>query len=152
MSMKAIKMILAPKGRVTMNVRDDQGNIIETIESPNLVVTAGRAALAQLIGAGNAADFQVQFMAWGEGGVPPVASDTAITTPYTNAFQAITYPAPNRVQFAFALSSAEGNGKSLRELGLICADGTTLFARYTWGGQIDKTAAVSIDGTWIIEF
>lgn len=145
-----IKNKINPRGTVTINVRDTQGNILETHQSSNLVVLAGRQGLAQLIGAGDT-DYQVTTMGFGEDGTTPAASDTALTNQYDNAFVSITYPAANQVEFAFQMLASEGNGQTYRELGLLMAGGD-LFARYTWGGSIDKTAAISLDGSWLIEF
>jgi len=61
-----------------------------------------------------------------------------------------TYPATGEACFAFTIGAGEANGKSIREFGLLCSDGT-LFARRT-RGVIEKADDIEITGTWTIKF
>lgn len=138
---------ITPKGVVKLNIyKDDE--LIERFEDRNLIVTSGRNAIAALIGSADS-DKAVDRYAVGTNGSDTVLTDTAITAQFAKAVGGITYPS-GAVQFDFTLELAENNGVTIREFGLLCADGT-LMARIV-RAPIIKDSSVRIEGTWTITF
>lgn len=121
----------------------------QTITEHNMIMTAAKSALARLI-AGQGSGKNINRIAFGTNGVGPTPNDQAISEAYTKAVSAITFPTEGQARFAFTLSESEANGLNIRELGLLCADGT-LFARKV-RGLIEKTSDLSITGSWTIIF
>ena len=121
----------------------------QTITEHNMIMTAAKSALARLI-AGQGSGKNINRIAFGTNGVSPTPNDQAISEAYTKAVSAITFPTEGQARFAFTLSESEANGLNIRELGLLCADGT-LFARKV-RGLIEKTSDLSITGSWTIIF
>lgn len=71
---------VSPKGKVTIIVRNNSGDITQQIESTNMVVTAGKNWIAQRFTAsGVAANAQMTHMGIGTGNVDPALTDTNIT-------------------------------------------------------------------------
>lgn len=121
----------------------------QTITDHNMIMTAAKSALARLI-AGQGSGKNINRIAFGTNGVGPTPNDQTISGAYTKAVTAITFPAEGQARFAFTLGESEANGLNIRELGLLCADGT-LFARKV-RGLIEKTSDLSITGSWTIIF
>ncbi len=138
-----------PRGIFALKVIDDCGNVLENYEDDNLIVNGGRAAIANLIGAATSTK-DVTQIAFGTNGALPLLTDTAITGAVTKAVNGVTYPSTGRVQFAWSLELAEGNGTTIREYGLLCQD-NTLFARKT-RAEITKNNTIRLEGTWTIIF
>jgi hypothetical protein len=95
-------------------------------ERENLVVNAGLAALANLLGNSTAGEF-VSVVGFGSGNTPPALTDTALSTDprYYNAVGTITIGpsggvASGSVQFAYSLLSTDyaANPLTIQELGL----------------------------------
>lgn len=121
----------------------------QAITEHNMIMTSAKSALARLI-AGQGSGKNINRIAFGTNGVGPTPNDQAISEAYTKAVSAITFPTEGQARFAFTLSESEANGLNIRELGLLCADGT-LFARKV-RGLIEKTSDLSITGSWTIIF
>lgn len=121
----------------------------QTITEHNMIMASAKSALARLI-AGQGSGKNINRIAFGTNGVGPTPNDQAISEAYTKAVSAITFPTEGQARFAFTLSESEANGLNIRELGLLCADGT-LFARKV-RGLIEKTSDLSITGSWTIIF
>lgn len=138
------------KGIFYLEILDENGNIIEKYEDRNLIVNGGRSAIMQLIGGGGTGTKEVTNIGFGTDGANPIITDTALTNPFSKAVDSVTYPANDSVQFNFSLAAGENNGVTIREFALICADGS-LFSRKI-RAAIEKTAAISLNGTWTITF
>ena len=138
------------KGSFYLEVKDDNGNIIERYLDDNLIVNGGRDAIVRLIGGGGTGTKEVTQIGFGTDGADPIITNTALTTQFAKNVDAVSYPSNGGVQFDFTLTSGENNGVTIREFGLICADGT-LFSRKI-RAAIEKTAAISLNGTWTITF
>lgn len=136
------------KGSVQLLIWDVQtGKLLEQWKGHNLVVNLGKNNVARLIG-GDAAGMAVTKIAVGEGTATPAVTDAALTNAFTKNIDAVTYPSANSVQFSFSLGSADANGLSITELGLVTAGGN-LFSRKT-RTAITKTSAVIVTGLWTI--
>lgn len=127
-----------------------RGKLLEEYEDHNLVVDVARVALARLA-SGDAAASAITKIGFGTSTVAPAAADTALTAPLLKAVSGHTFPATGQVQFTWTLGTAEGNGMSIGEFGLICADGS-LFARKNRSAALAKDSDISLSGTWTIQF
>ncbi|MGL4448690.1 MAG: hypothetical protein ACRCUZ_13405 [Shewanella sp.] len=121
----------------------------KTLTEHNMIMASAKSALARLI-AGQGSGKNITRIAFGTSGTGPSPDDAAITGAYTKALAAAEFPAAGQVKFGFSLAESEANGLNIRELGLLCADGT-LFARKV-RGMIEKTSDLSITGSWTIIF
>ncbi len=137
-----------PSGRVGYSLVRD-GAIVEIVDEPNLVVSLATSILASAIGAGSAADGVVTQFGGGTNLLAPAPGNITLTGAYLNALAGNAYPAPGEVVFSFALGSAEANGISIGEFGLLTAGGR-LFARKVRQAALLKDATISISGTWTI--
>lgn len=138
-----------PIGFFDLNVRRN-GVIIESIHEKNLIVDGYKPTLARLLG-GDVANRSVTQFSVGTNGTAPVAGNTALTSAYAKALDAVDWPGADRVRFAFSLASGEANGKAIMEFGLFTAGGT-LFARKVRASALNKESDLSFDGTWTIVF
>lgn len=125
------------------------GREIEHYRDENMIMASARDALARLIG-GNGSGKTVTKIGVGTNGDGPTPDDKGLTGTYSKPVSGCTYPATGEACFAFTIGAGEANGKSIREFGLLCSDGT-LFARKT-RGVIEKADDIEITGTWTIKF
>jgi hypothetical protein len=125
------------------------GKLIDEWEDKNMILAPARSALAALLGGGGSAKV-INRIGFGTNGTAPTPSDTALTSGYVKSVGAVTYPGAGQVRFAWSLAGSEANGKTLREFGLVCTDGT-LFSRKV-RGAIEKESDISLTGTWTISF
>jgi len=139
---------LKVKGRFEMRTFKD-GKLIDTYIDNNLVVAAGRNAVAELLGNTSPNKFITEIK-FGEEGTPPSSLDTGVLNPFTKAVTAVSYPAIGEVKFDWSLELAENNGVTIKEYGLFCSDGT-MFARKT-GTDVVKTNLIRLEGSWTILF
>lgn len=124
--------------------------LIETISEKNLVVTLGKKNMARLFG-GHADGKKVEKISVGTNVQDPVVTDTAITGAFTKSIDTVTYPDDQSVQFNFDIANGEANGMTIREFGLLNTD-NVLCARKVRAGEIIKTSAIRLVGTWKITF
>ena len=103
------------------------------------------AAAEALAGVAGAA---IARVAVGTSGTEPTEGDTALTDAVSVAIQSVEYPAAGTVRFNFSIGYDVAVGKTIREFGLLTADGR-LFSRKVREG-IEKTEAMSIVGRWDI--
>ncbi|MEG1799437.1 MAG: hypothetical protein RR214_04560 [Synergistaceae bacterium] len=147
------------KGRLCIKVLRDGKEI--TWAQDNLIVTSGRANLAKLLG-GNTGMHIAKF-AIGECATAPVPGDTTLTNPVSvditevrigtdlEAEDGTTFADARIVQFHFRMPTTTGIGTTIREYGLIAADGS-LFSRIAREHEFVKTSIDQIVGYWQIQF
>jgi hypothetical protein len=140
---------LGPRGRFVMRVYK-HGELVETFEDRNMIMNNAKQALASLI-AGDGAGKHIAQIAVGANGTAPTPDDTALKTPFVKNIAQAVYPQSGQVEFSWTLSPTEANGMSIREFGLLCADGT-LFARRTRDIPLQKKPDIALDGQWTIVF
>ena len=145
--MRAVET-LALRGSLQIDIRRN-GALIESWRDENMIMPGARDALARLI-AGDGAGKIVTRFGVGTSADGPAPEDTALTEPFIKAVAGSSYPAPGRVQFEWRLETSEANGLTIREFGLLTADGS-LFARKT-RAPIEKADDISLDGAWTIIF
>ena len=139
----------AYKGIFTLSVyRRDK--LIEQYVDRNLIVDAGRAIQAQLLG-GDVDGSPIASVAFGTNGAPAAPADAGITARYIKAIDGHDYPSPTTVAFHFSLGAEEANGLEIVEFGLITGN-DTLYARKVRQGAITKEQDLTLTGTWQILF
>lgn len=150
--MAKAKDTLTAKGTLTLRQKDAEGNLIKEECIRNLIVTGGRNALAALLGGTGGTDKVVTSISFGTNGASPVAGDVApLTDNFDKVLDGETYDGVNMsVTFEGSLTTAENNGVTIREYGLLCDDGT-LFSRISHPG-IAKTNLIGLETLWTIEF
>jgi len=125
------------------------GVITDAWEDENMILTSARSALAALV-AGAGAGKVVSRIGFGINGAEPAPDDAEIQDACIKSLEAVTYPSPSQVRFAWSLGGSEANGKAIAEFALICADGK-LFSRKA-RGAIRKESDISLSGAWTITF
>lgn len=138
-----------PTGRVRTQIYNRAGELIHDETGSNLVVTIGREALAELI-VSAPSTLVVDKMSFGESGLAPALSNSVIFHATDKAIDSAT-TVGSTTTFVGTLDYGDAIGDTIKEYGLKCNNGS-LFARYTWGGQVDKTALNRIVVTWSITF
>lgn len=123
------------------------GRLIEHSRRKNLIVGGSKFIHAQLIG-GNVAGNSVTQVGFGSNATPPVLSDSSLSADaYIKPLDAVSYSAPNKVDFSYSLGSLEALGLSLAELGLFTA-GNLLYARLVRAAPLIKDQSVSLAAIW----
>lgn len=138
----------AMRGDFRLEMRRD-GVLIEVFEEKNLIVNGAKDQLARLVG-GSGSNRQITQIGFGIGTAAASPGNTGLTSAYTKPLTSVEYPATGQVRFNWTLSTAEANGKSITEFGLICAD-STLFSRKV-RAPIQKESDLSLSGAWTIIF
>lgn len=143
------------KGEMTFTIRDAKTDKIKrVIKLTNLVVTVGRAVIAERIAGTNTNSLNVDFGELGTGTTAPVNGDTALETPiFRKAISSFT-SSSNQAFLSFFYTAGEVSG-TLREFGTFI-DGTitigtgVLLSRV--GVNIIKSASetLTIDVTYTI--
>ena len=124
------------------------GELIETFEDKNLIVSTARDAAAKLI-AGNGEGKHIAKIAFGTNGNIPTPDDTEITSSFVKELSGVSFPAVGQAEFSWKLAASEANGKAICEFGLLCEDGT-LWARKVRSEAIPKDQDISLEGEWLI--
>ncbi|UAY56274.1 hypothetical protein [Arachidicoccus terrestris] len=122
--------------------------LVASIQENNLVVTLGKTNIAKLLG-GNSAGKAITKIGIGTNATVAAPGDSALTDMFSKSVDSVSFPEANSVQFNFDLNNDEGNGITIREFGLLNAD-NILCARKVRTGEIEKTDAIRIVGSWKI--
>lgn len=141
--------IQPPTGHLTVLIYR-RGELIEEWDGNNIVVAQSRAENARLFG-GDVTNRSVSKIGFGTSGSPPVAGNTGLTEQFLKNVDGITYPTAYSVEFAFSLSTAEANGKAIREIGLLTGAGI-LIARRVRSAVLNKTSDIALSGKWRLNF
>lgn len=139
---------ISAKGTVTFKIYEN-GKLIEDSVMNNLIVTVGKTQMAHLLAGDTVGNFVVNI-ACGTNATATALGDTAITGAVSLPLGTITYPAAGSVKWDWTFGTGDANGLTVVEFGLLCGDGT-LFSRIT-RPAITKTSAISIVGTWQIDW
>lgn len=138
---KAQKM----RGAIHLEVRR-KGNLIRTDDDHNLIVAAGRAKLARLLGGGSSA--HISKIGVGTGTVTEADSDTALTDAVFVPLTSTEYDG-SKAKFNFTIGTGDANGLAITELGLFFDD-DTIFSRRVRKSVISKEDDIEISGYWEI--
>ena len=147
--MNIIDRLQRPRGFLTLNIYE-RGKLIETWDGENVIVSQARGQTAKLWG-GDAENRSVTQIGFGTSGSTPSTGNTTLTGAYVKLLDAVTYPTVSSVAFEFSLSTAEANGLSIYELGLLTGAGL-LVARRVRTAPLPKTSGIALSGIWRIEF
>lgn len=146
------------KGRLTVQISDAQGRLVETIAANNNIVLTGRDLVAKLFI--KEVINPISHVAVGTGNTPPTPADAALQTELfrlpinpVNASQDITTTQDNKkkVTITADLDTAHGNG-ALTEAGLFNAPtGGVMYNRVVFP-TINKTSDFKLTLIWEIVF
>lgn len=126
--------------------KDDQ--LVSTVDDSNLVVNLGKKNVSRLLG-GDVTGKAITQIGIGTNGADTALTDTTLTNLFKKAITSVSYPDAQSVRFEFDILADEGNGITIRELGLFDSS-DVLFARKVRAGEIVKDSTVRIVGSWTI--
>lgn len=136
------------RGNLTIAAKDKDGKIICGFSMHNVITNNGIKKLLQFITTG--ASSAIAKISFGTSNTTPAETDLAITNAYTIDVSSASYDEEKKeCKFTFVLEMNEDNGVTIREAGLVCADGT-LFARRVFPLEIEKSENVTVEGYWTI--
>ena len=138
------------KGHVHFDVKDVKtGKVLQTFDDHNIIVNGALLATVKLIGNTNSPS-PITKIAFGTSATAPQYTDSNIQNPFVKNLDNVHIESNNTsVTFDFSLGTAEDNGVTIAEIGLLCTDGT-LFARRVFPSAIVKNVNVALEGTWTI--
>ena len=134
-------------GRIKLELFDESGNLKDTREINNLVVTAGKNYLATWIAAASQAGYFMQYIGLGEGTTPAQSTDTDLETPLSTRVTGTVTSSTNIWQNIASFGPGVNTG-TITEAGLFSdASSGTMFARQVFGA-ITKSTGDSLQVTW----
>lgn len=134
-------------GRIKLELFDESGNLKDTREINNLVVTAGKNYLAAWIAAASQAGYFMQYIGLGEGTTAAQSTDTELETPLATRVAGAVTSSTNIWQNIASFGPGVNTG-TITEAGLFsAASAGTMFARQVFGA-ITKSAGDSLQVTW----
>lgn len=152
MSDPVLETALKITGRLTIELRDEAGELLEFREVPNIVTTAGKtfiaASLAKTTSNSPAA---MTHMAVGTSSTTPAVGDTTLGAEVAGSRTALTSttPSTNTCVYVCTFGAGVGTG-SLVEAGIFNnSSGGTLLCRTTFG-TITKGASDILTITWTV--
>ena len=142
---------LTPKGRIKFDLYDASGNLKETREINNVVVTVGKNFLADWLTQATQADYFMRYIGLGTGTAAANASDTTLQTELATRVAGTLTPASNVWQNVASFGPGVNTG-AITEAGIFSASSAgTLFARQVFA-VINKAAGDSLSVTWQVTF
>jgi len=135
-------------GELTIVVRDDKtGEIKQTLQAKNLVVTVGKTYLAsRAVGTASAI---MSHMAIGTGTATPVAGDTQLGTEAGRVTLASGSNSANAITYTATFPAGTGTGAITEAAVLNAASVGTMLCRTTFP-VVNKAAGDSIAITWVV--
>ena len=142
-------------GHISIELRDSKGDLKETREIKNLVVSVGKNFLAAWLAAASESTPFMQFVGLGTGTNPVTSGDTTLQTEFvgggygrpTGTVSASGATLQNTVTF----SAGNGTG-AITEAGLFSASSSgTMFARQVFS-VLNKLAGDTLQLTWQVTF
>ena len=141
-------------GNVEITVRRiDTGEVEKVISSDNLIVTNLRTQLSRLLAGSTLGGTRlIDRLSFGTDGTSETITDTLITNPVDVSLSGTEYPTITSVKFTGTLGSADGNGVTFREVGLLFQNPAPfLGARLTFP-PMQKSALWSYTVVWTLTF
>lgn len=137
-------------GAVSIKLLDKGGNVLETREIPNLVVSAGKTFIASsMLKTTTNTPTAMTHMAVGTSSTAPAAGDTALGAEAGRVALASSTSSANVVTYTATFPAGTGTG-ALVEAGIFnAASSGTLLCRTTFS-VVNKGAADAMSITWTI--
>lgn len=139
------------RANVVATVTDADGRVIDRIHQHNLVVTAGRNLIRDLLN--NTGPAGLTHIALGTSATAANSAQTELVAEVHR--DAITQRLTDVGQLTLTLyvSTTQANGNTLREVGLFNATPAgTMYARVVLASAIIKTSAIAVTFTWTLTF
>jgi hypothetical protein len=135
-------------GKLNITVRDESGEVKQSIDVPNLVVTAGKVYIASRM-VGTSATV-MNGMAIGTGTETPAVGDTGLATEAGRVALSTFTASTNAVTATATFPAGTGTG-AITEAGIFnnSSTGGTMLCRTTFP-VVNKAAGDSIAITWVI--
>ena len=138
-------------GHIDIVLKDEFGNVKDTREIKNIVVTAGKNYLAAWLAAASQAGKFMSYMGVGTGSTPAASTDTALQTPLATYVQGTLTSSGNVWQNVCIFGAGVDTG-AITEAGLFdAASPTTMFAHQVFS-VVNKGVSDSIQFTWQVTF
>ena len=138
-------------GQIKFELFDENGNLKETKDIKNVVVTVGKNFLATWLTAASQAGYFMQYIGLGTGTNAANASDTALQTELTSRVAGTLTPTSNVWQNVASFGPGVDTG-AITESGIFSASSAgTMFARQTFA-VINKGAGDTLQVTWQVTF
>ena len=146
-----MRVNLAVKGRVKITVRDLSGEVIQRVETSNLVVSAGRNLLADWLTGQNYVS-GLLYVGVGSSNQAPALTDTDLIQPIGSRKQATDrFRTQNVATISTFFGSQDSNG-TWRETGIFQnQSGPPMFARAVFSPEIVKDQSKTVTVDWDIE-
>jgi hypothetical protein len=143
MKLDTLKII----GHINLKLYDENGLLKEERDLHNLVVTAGKNALAAWLASATQADYFMKYIALGTGVTAPVSTDTTLQSELATRVVGNITSSTNIWQNQATFGAGVNTG-ALTEAGLFSASsGGTMFARQVFP-VVNKASGDSIVFTW----
>ena len=134
-------------GKLTVEIKDKQGNVKETRELENLVVDTGLAFIASRMK--DATATAMSHMAIGTGTSAAASGNTTLGTEAARVALTSTTVTSNAVAYVCSFAAGTGTG-AITEAGILNgASGGTLLCRTVFS-VVNKGASVSMTITWTV--
>lgn len=137
-------------GRLHIEVLQDSK--VTKIHNHNMIMTAGREMLAQLV-TGNIKD-SIMYIGIGSGTAEETPEDTGLQDECQVPLTVRSVVDNARAKFEFEIGKEAGNGINVREFGLFSERGTMFshYVRPASAEDLKKAEDMVIKGYWIINF
>ena len=134
-------------GKLTIEIKNDKGTVIETREVKNLVVDAGLDYIASRMK--DATATAMSHMAIGTGSTAAAAADTTLGTEADRNALTSTTVTDNAVAYVASFAAGEGTG-AITEAGIFNASsGGTMLCRTVFS-VVNKGASDAMTITWTV--
>jgi len=146
-----IKQALKMTGHITFKLFSKEGELKDTREVKNVIVTVGKTYLASWLIAATQSDYFMRYLAIGTGTTAAQASDTALETEVGTRVAGTLTSLSNVWQSQATFGAGNGTG-TITEAGIFsAASAGTMLARQVFGA-ITKDAGDSLQVTWQVTF
>lgn len=147
MKKKLDKQVLSLTYNAVIKLIDKKTGKIKSQETlHNLIVTAGKTRVRDLIGGASSTGFT--YIALGTGTTDPAVGNTALETEVKRASATVTYPASNQVKYEKVFTWGSAESYTVTEAGLFdSASSGTMLNRLEFAGKsvdIDTDLSVTI--------
>ena len=143
------------EGELLIKSIDRTGKVIHVYKTPNVITFDARIVMSHLLVGDQVNTYRIGFIGVGTSNPAPQRSDTAlITEVHQQIIEPYDFPDGDTGQVEITATldfTSPANGNTLREAGLISANGITLFARQVHG-DIFKDSGIQLQYIWRIIF